>query len=69
MCAQYKNSGIFKPFCLKSLYSSQKKTHVLTLWPATSECIIPQSVTHSLALLKMGKIIARNMMSWLEWEK
>ena len=25
-------------------------------------CIIPQTVTHSLALLKMGKIIARNML-------
>ena len=29
-------------------------------------CIIPQAVTHSLVLLKMGKIIARNMLSWLE---
>ena len=28
--------------------------------------IIPQSVTHSLVLLKMGKIISRNMLSWLE---
>ena len=27
------------------------------------ECIIPQAVTHSLVLLKMGKIIARNMLS------
>ena len=26
-------------------------------------CIIPQAVTHSLVLLKMGKIIARNMFS------
>ena len=25
--------------------------------------IIPQAVTHSLVLLKMGKIIARNMLS------
>ena len=25
--------------------------------------IIPQAVTHSLALLKMGKIIARNILS------
>ena len=25
-------------------------------------CIIPQAVTHSLVLLKMGKIIARNML-------
>jgi len=26
-------------------------------------CIIPQTVTHSLVVLKMGKIIARNMLS------
>jgi hypothetical protein len=26
-------------------------------------CIIPQSVTRSLVLLKMGKIIAQNMLS------
>ena len=25
-------------------------------------CIIPQAVTHSLVLLKMGKIIARNLL-------
>jgi len=29
-------------------------------------CFIPQSVTHSLVFLKMSKIIARNMLSWLE---
>ena len=29
-------------------------------------CILPQAVTHSLMLLKMGRIIARNMLSWLE---
>jgi hypothetical protein len=29
-------------------------------------CIVPQAVTHSLLLLKMGKIIAQNMLSWLE---
>jgi len=29
-------------------------------------CIILQAVTHSLMLLKMGKIIARNMLDWLE---
>jgi len=38
--------------------------------PATArqhrECIIPQAVTHSPVLLKRGKIIARNMLSWLE---
>ena len=28
--------------------------------------IIPQAVTHSLVFLKTGKIIARNMLSWLE---
>jgi len=29
-------------------------------------CIISQAVTHSLVLLMMGKIIVRNMLSWLE---
>jgi len=29
-------------------------------------CIIPQAVIHSIVLLKMGKIISRNMLSWLE---
>jgi len=29
-------------------------------------CIIPQTVTHSLVLLRMDKIIARNMLSWLK---
>ena len=29
-------------------------------------CIIPQAVTHSLVLLKTGKIVARNMLSWLD---
>jgi len=28
--------------------------------------IIPQALAHSLVLLQMGKIIARNMLSWLE---
>ena len=29
-------------------------------------CIMSQAVKHSLVLLKMGKIISRNMLSWLE---
>jgi len=29
-------------------------------------CIIPQAVAYSLVLLKMGKLIARNMLSRLE---
>ena len=41
-----------------------------TMLPASGRqhrrCIIPQTVTHSLVLLKMGKIISRNMLSWLE---
>ena len=41
--------------------------NVPTMLPAGSRkrggCIIPQAVTHSLVLLKMGKIIARNMLS------
>ena len=31
--------------------------------PQHRECNIPQAVTHSLVLLKMGKIIAQNMLS------
>ena len=41
-----------------------------TMLPAVGRqhrrCIIPQTVTHSLVLLKMGKIISRNILSWLE---
>ena len=41
-----------------------------TMLPATGRkhrgCIIPQAATHSLVLLKMGRIISRNMLSWLE---
>ena len=44
--------------------------NVPTMLPATGRqhrgCIIPQAVTHSLVFLKMGKITARNMLSWLE---
>ena len=44
--------------------------HAVTMLPTTGRqhrgCIIPQTVTHSLVLLKMGKIISRNMLSWLE---
>jgi len=44
--------------------------NALTMLPATGRqhrgCIIPQSVTHSLVLLTKGKIIALNMLSWLE---
>ena len=29
-------------------------------------CIIPQAVTHSLVLLKTGKMIVRNVLSWPE---
>ena len=39
----------------------------MTMLPAGGRqhrgCIIPHAVTHSLVLLKMGKIIARNMLS------
>ena len=38
-----------------------------TMLPARGQqhrrCIIPQTVTHNLVLLKMGKIISRNMLS------
>jgi len=29
-------------------------------------CVISQAVTHSLVLLRMGEIMDRNMLSWLE---
>jgi hypothetical protein len=29
-------------------------------------CITPQTLTHSLVLLKTGKITAQNMLIWLE---
>jgi len=37
-----------------------------TYWPATSWVHYTTSCKHSLVLLKMGEIIARNMLSWLE---
>jgi len=44
--------------------------NVPTMLPAPGQqhrgCIIPHTVTHSLVLQKMGKIISRNMLSWLE---
>jgi len=44
--------------------------NALTMLPAGGRqhrrFIIPQAVTHSLVLLKMGKIISRNLLSWLE---
>ena len=55
-------------------HPQERKTVFYCLWynaptmlPANGRqhrgCIIPQAVTHSLAPLKMGKIIARNMLS------
>ena len=48
----------------------RSKVVFLSVWvvlPAGGQqhrgCIIPQAVTHSLVLLKMGEIIARNMLS------
>jgi len=35
-------------------------------WPATSWVHYNTSCKHSLVLLRMGEIIARNMSSWLE---
>ena len=42
------------------------RTIILPNFRSIRLCIIPQAVTHSLVLLNMGKIIARNMLSWLE---
>ena len=44
--------GIMHPRCCRPVVGPQRRG-----------CIIPQAVTHSLVLLKMGKIIARNMLS------
>ena len=61
--------GIMHPRCCRPV--AWKRRHWLCLrFQATARqhrgCIIPQAVTHSLVLLRMGKIIARNMLSWLE---
>ena len=59
------------------LWSTINYMHSICMWynaptmlPAVGRqhrgCIIPQAVTHSLVFLKMGKIISRNMLSWLE---
>ena len=47
--------GIMHPRCCRPATGRQHRG-----------CIIPQAVTHSLVLLKMGEIIAWNMLSWLE---
>ena len=44
--------GIMYPRCCRPLDGRQHRGYV-----------IPQAVTHSLVLLKMGKIIARNMLN------
>jgi ADP-glucose pyrophosphorylase len=41
----------------------QHKTKTLATGQQHRGCIISQAVTHSLVLLKMGKIIARNMLT------
>ena len=47
--------GIMHPRCCRPVTGQQHRG-----------CIIPQAVTHSIVLLKTGKIIVRNMLSWLE---
>ena len=39
---------------------------ILPIFRSTRLCVTTQAVTHSLVLLKMGVIIARSMLSWLE---
>ena len=43
-----------------------KRRNSASKLPATGNSIIPQAVTQSLVLLKMGGTIVRNMLSWLE---
>jgi len=57
--------------CVHVVYRAGTDCLTLTMLPAggrpaTSWVHIPHAVTHSLVLLKMGRIIARNMLSWLE---
>jgi hypothetical protein len=47
--------GLMHPWCCRPVAGRQLRG-----------CIIPQAVTHNLVLLKMGKIIARNRLNWLE---
>ena len=52
---------------LKLMYSRFTLVRIsINLNSSRGVCITPQAVTHSLVLLKMGKIISRNMLSWLE---
>jgi len=39
---------------------------ILPIFRSTRLCVTACGVTHSLVLLKIGKVIARNMLSWLE---
>jgi len=47
-----------RPLAWKLCFQANSRQHL--------QCITPQAVTHSLVLLRMGEIIARNMLSWLE---
>jgi len=48
--------GIMHPRCCRPVAGRQLRG-----------CFIPQDVTHSLVVLKMGKIISRNMLSWMDY--
>ena len=50
-------------FCHLTCPPSQRQTMLPAGGRQHRVCIIPQAVTHSLVLLKMGKIIARNLLS------
>ena len=52
--------------CFGCLSYPSSGVHHLATGRQHRGCIIPQAVTHSLVLLKMGKIIARNLLSWLK---
>ena len=61
---------MFRAIILPIFRSTRLCSTAPTMLPATGlqhrGCIIPQTVTHSLVLLEMCKIIARNMLSRLE---
>ena len=57
-------NGMVLHFYQQQESSTTKTVHkVINSRQHRGGCITPQAVTHSLVLLKMGKIISRNMLS------
>ena len=70
-CPSHPSSGVHKTvtaasgtgYCIRATTFRQRGTMLPAGGQQHRGCIIPQAVTHSLVFLKMGKIIARNMLS------